>query len=155
MKAVGTKTDERTKAMPITGPESSSIAFRAASLGFRPSSMWRCTPSTTTIASSTTRPIASTSPNIERVLMEKPKSGNRMKVPTRETGTANSGTDTIDRRDDAGEIEIDARCLDCGLAGLKLSLRSSNGCLSSLYLRLIGEVGLVCVIEVLLADRIN
>jgi len=60
MKAVGTKTADRTRAMPTTGPESSSIAFKAAFLGVKPSSMCRSTPSTTTMASSTTRPIAST-----------------------------------------------------------------------------------------------
>src|SRR2546425_8023728 len=70
MKAVGTNTAERTSAMPITGPEISSIAFKAASLGASPSSMCRSTASTTTMASSTTRPIASTRPNRESVRSE-------------------------------------------------------------------------------------
>jgi len=39
MKAVGTNTDDRTNAIPMTGPDSSSIAFRAASFGARPSSI--------------------------------------------------------------------------------------------------------------------
>src|SRR5262249_62377809 len=43
------------------------------------------------MASSTTRPIANTKPKRESVLMEKPKSGKKTNVPTRETGTANSG----------------------------------------------------------------
>src|SRR6266849_6774445 len=88
MKAVGTKTDERTRAIAMTGLESSAMAFLAASLGARPSSMWRCTPSTTTTASSTTKPMASTNPNIESVLMEKPNSGKKTNVPTSETGSA-------------------------------------------------------------------
>ncbi len=48
--------------MATTGPETSSIAFSAASRGDRPSSMWRSTHSTTTIASSTTSPIARIEP---------------------------------------------------------------------------------------------
>jgi hypothetical protein len=53
--------------------------------------MFRSTFSTTTIASSTTIPIASTRPNRERVLMEKPKPSRTANVPTIETGTATSG----------------------------------------------------------------
>src|SRR6266403_2035781 len=63
MNAVGTNTEANTSAIPTTGPESSFIAFIAASFGASPSSIWRCTPSTTTIASSTTKPIARTRPN--------------------------------------------------------------------------------------------
>ena len=61
--------------MPTTGPDTSSIAFSVASRGDMPSSMWCSTASTTTIASSTTRPIASTRPNSDSVLIEKPSSG--------------------------------------------------------------------------------
>ena len=43
------------------------------------------------MASSTTRPIARTNPNIESVLIEKPKSGKKTNVPTSETGTASNG----------------------------------------------------------------
>jgi hypothetical protein len=53
--------------------------------------MLRSTFSTTTIASSTTIPIASTSPNSDNVLMEKPKPSMMAKVPTIDTGTAASG----------------------------------------------------------------
>ena len=91
MNAVGTNTEANTSAIPTTGPESSFIAFIAASFGASPSSIWRCTPSTTTIASSTTKPIARTRPNIDSVLMEKPNSGNSANVPTSETGTASIG----------------------------------------------------------------
>src|SRR5207244_803171 len=66
MNAVGTNTEASTSAIPTTGPESSFIAFIAASFGASPSSIWRCTPSTTTIASSTTKRLASTKPNIRR-----------------------------------------------------------------------------------------
>src|ERR1035438_9165414 len=88
---VGTNTAARMMAIPITGADTSSIALKAAALGANPSSIWRCTASTTTMASSTTSPIASTSPNNESVLMENPNSGNMANVPTSETGTANSG----------------------------------------------------------------
>ncbi len=53
--------------------------------------MWRSTASTTTIASSTTRPIASTRPNRDSVLMLNPNSGKNTNVPISDTGTASSG----------------------------------------------------------------
>ncbi len=75
----------------MTGPETSFIAFVVASRGDIPCSMWCWTASTTTIASSTTRPIASTSPKSESVLIEKPRSGKSANAPTSETGTVSSG----------------------------------------------------------------
>ena len=90
-KAVGTNTATRIRAMATTGPETSSIAFSVASRGARPCSMWCSTASTTTMASSTTSPMASTRPNSDSVLMEKPSRGNTAKVPTSDTGTASSG----------------------------------------------------------------
>ncbi len=53
--------------------------------------MWRSTASTTTIASSTTSPMARTRPNSESVFTEKPSIGNSANVPINETGTAISG----------------------------------------------------------------
>ncbi len=67
------------------------MAFKAAFFGVMPSSMCRSTPSTTTIASSTTSPIANTRPKSESVLSENPNRGKNMKVPTSATGTARSG----------------------------------------------------------------
>ena len=49
------------------------------------------TASTTTIASSTTTPIASTSPNRVSVLIEKPRAAKAAKVPTSDTGTTMTG----------------------------------------------------------------
>ncbi len=86
--AIGTNTDDSTSAMPITGPDTSVIACRVASRGDIPCSMWCSTASTTTIASSTTRPTASTSPKSDSVLMENPSRGNAAKVPMSDTGTA-------------------------------------------------------------------
>ena len=64
MKIVGTNTASSTRVVAITGLVICSIALAVASLGGRPSSaMMRSTFSTTTIASSTTMPIARTSAN--------------------------------------------------------------------------------------------
>jgi hypothetical protein len=91
MKATGTNTAVRMRAMPMTGADTSFMAWMVASFGVMPCSMWCITASTTTIASSTTMPMASTRPNIESVLTEKPRTGKKMKVPMRETGTVRSG----------------------------------------------------------------
>ncbi len=53
--------------------------------------MLRSTFSTTTMASSTTMPIASTRPNSVSALIEKPNRYITAKVPMIETGTASSG----------------------------------------------------------------
>src|SRR5207247_10555634 len=47
--------------------------------------------SSTTTASSTTMPIASTNPNSERVFREKPIAAIAAKVPISDTGTASNG----------------------------------------------------------------
>ena len=49
------------------------------------------TASTTTMASSTTKPMASTMPSKHTVFSEKPSRGKKQKVVTSETGTAMSG----------------------------------------------------------------
>ncbi len=49
------------------------------------------TASVTTMASSTTMPMASTSPNIVSTLIEKPSSGKKMNVPMSATGTVSNG----------------------------------------------------------------
>ena len=53
--------------------------------------MLRSTFSTTTIASSTTMPMASTRPNSDRLLSEKPKAAIRKNVPINDTGMATMG----------------------------------------------------------------
>ena len=68
------------------------IDLMVASLGGKPSSdMMRSTFSTTTMASSTSRPMTMTSANMVRVLMEKPHSDRTPKVPSSTTGTAMVG----------------------------------------------------------------
>jgi len=66
--------------------------LRVASSGDNPcSAMIRSTFSTTTMASSTSRPMAKTKPNMVRVLIEKPKAAMMPKVPSMTTGTAMVG----------------------------------------------------------------
>ena len=91
MKIVGIKTATSTMLVAKMGPLTSFIARMVASLGANPFSMYRSTASTTTMASSTTSPMARTRPKSERVLIEKPSTGKKMKVPISETGTAMSG----------------------------------------------------------------
>ena len=68
------------------------MALTAASRGsVTPDSSWRYTFSTTMIESSTTRPIASTSPSSVSVLIEKPKIAIIAKGPMIETGIAIMG----------------------------------------------------------------
>ena len=75
MKPAGMKTADRTRAIPTRAPLTSSIASIAASRGERPCSIFDSIASTTTIASSTTRPTARTSPSSDSVLIEKPTAG--------------------------------------------------------------------------------
>ena len=88
-KATGTNTAHSTSTMAITAPETSRIASSAASNGGMPSSrIRRSTFSSTTMASSTTMPMASTSANRVSVLIENPTSHRPAKAPIRDTGTA-------------------------------------------------------------------
>ena len=56
-----------------------------------PAAMLRSTFSTTTMASSTTMPTASTSPNSDRLFSEKPNSDMKKNVPISDTGMATIG----------------------------------------------------------------
>ena len=91
MKAAGTNTAHSTRAMAIRAEPTSSMLLRAASRGERPAAILRSTFSTTTMASSTTMPMASTSPNSERLLSEKPNIAMKKKVPMSDTGMATMG----------------------------------------------------------------
>ena len=91
MNTVGTNTAHSTSAIAISAEPTSSMLLTAASCGDSPSAMLRSTFSTTTIASSTTMPTASTRPNNDRLLSVKPNSDIRKKVPTSETGIASNG----------------------------------------------------------------
>ncbi len=91
MNAVGMNTAQSTRAVAMIGPVTSFMAWRVASTGDLPSPMLRSTFSTTTMASSTTMPMASTRPNSDNALSEKPSRCITAKVPISDTGTAASG----------------------------------------------------------------
>ncbi len=92
MKASGRKTADSTRVMPTIAPDTCPIALIVASTGDRPSSaMIRSTFSTTTMASSTRMPIASTMPNMVIMFTEKPSRYMTDSVPARQTGTTMPG----------------------------------------------------------------
>src|SRR5215470_8730365 len=91
-KATGTNTDTSTSEVATTAPATSFIATKAALCGsVMPSVMCRSTFSMTTMASSTTRPVASVIPKSVKVLMENPNALTKMNVPTSETGIVIAG----------------------------------------------------------------
>ena len=86
---MGTNTAASTSAMATSAPVIWSMDLRVASRGPRPSSdITRSTFSTTTMASSTSKPMDSAMPNMVSVLIEKPKAARMPKVPNNTTGTA-------------------------------------------------------------------
>ena len=91
-KAIGMNTAIRTSAVAMTGPTTSAVARRVASRGSSPSSS-RCrwVFSTTTMASSTTMPMARTRPKSVSVLIENPNTLMTAKVPTSDTGMVRVG----------------------------------------------------------------
>ena len=91
MKASGTNTATRTSAIAMIGPDTSRMACTVACRGARPFSIFRSTFSTTTMASSTTIPMARTRPNRLSALIEKPNRCITANVPTIDIGTAISG----------------------------------------------------------------
>ena len=86
-------TADSTRAIPISAPVISSMDFTVACFGVRfgSSCKIRSTFSTTTIASSTNKPIASTKPNMVKVLIENPQTCMIAKVPNNTTGTVIEG----------------------------------------------------------------
>jgi len=76
----------------MTALVTSPMARDVASCGSECSmAMWRCTFSMTTMASSTTSPVASVMPKRVSELMEKPKTLMKAKVPISETGMVTAG----------------------------------------------------------------
>ena len=92
MNAIGINTATSTRVMPTIAPLIWVIALRVASRGESPSlTMIRSTFSTTTIASSTRIPMASTIPNMVSTLIEKPSTSIVANVPISATGTTRVG----------------------------------------------------------------
>src|SRR5712691_3838038 len=79
----------------MIGPTSSRAPTSAASSRVLPSRTWRSTFSTTTIASSTTRPTESTIARIVRRFRLNPNAIMTTPAPIRETGMATSGTSAV------------------------------------------------------------
>ncbi len=92
MNAAGRNTDISTSVMPMIGPSSSRMALIEASCGVWPRSMFWLTPSTTTIASSTTMPMARTIESSVSMFTEKPMAAMAAKAPMMVTGTVVAGT---------------------------------------------------------------
>src|SRR5664280_1058122 len=90
--AIGPNTAESTSPMPMSALVICPMDLIVASRGGRPSSaMMRSTFSTTTMASSTSNPIASTMANIVSMLIENPNAPSAANVPNNTTGTAMVG----------------------------------------------------------------
>ena len=90
--AIGRNTAVSTMTMPTSAPLIWPIALIVASFGGRPCwPMMRSTFSTTTMASSTSRPMASTIANMVSVLIEYPNAASTPNVPISTTGTAMVG----------------------------------------------------------------
>src|ERR1017187_2159051 len=88
----GTNTAISTSDVAMTALVTSPMAREVASCGSECyMAMWRCTFSMTTIASSTTSPVASVMPKSVNELMEKPKSLIKANVPMSETGMVTAG----------------------------------------------------------------
>src|SRR5699024_1171089 len=92
MNAMDRNTADSTSTIPTRAEEISPMLLLVASTVPSPSSaMMRSTFSTTTMASSTNRPIASTSANMDNVLIDMPSTASTPKVPSNTTGTAMVG----------------------------------------------------------------
>ena len=92
MNDTGINTADITKVMEIIAPDISDIADLVAVFALvAPSSILACTASTTTMASSTTIPIASIIANKVNMLIENPNKDKKKNVPTIATGTAIAG----------------------------------------------------------------
>src|SRR4051812_15031898 len=92
MNATGTNTAVMTSVIAMMAPLISSITFLVATYGDRlVPSILAWTASTTTIALSTTIPMASTRANRVTMLMVSPKNCMNMNAPISDTGTANVG----------------------------------------------------------------
>ncbi len=91
VKASGANTATRVSVMATTAKPISLAPLSAAWKGSSPSSMWRKMFSSTTMASSTTRPMASTRASRVKVFTVKPAAAMMAKAPIRLTGIVTSG----------------------------------------------------------------
>ncbi|MNP26952.1 hypothetical protein D3C76_1198360 [compost metagenome] len=92
---IGAYTAARVMVMAITGPATSRAPTRAAATGVLPSSIWRWTFSTTTMASSTTRPTARTMASKVNKLRLKPNISISAAAPSIDSGMVTTGISTV------------------------------------------------------------
>jgi hypothetical protein len=92
--AIGAYTAASVIVIAMIGPTSSRAPLSAASSWLCPSARWRSTFSTTTIASSTTRPTESTIASRVNRFRVNPNTCIRNTAPISETGIATTGTST-------------------------------------------------------------
>ena len=90
-KAIGINTATSTAVVAMTAKKTRRVPITAATLDGSPAARRRCTLSSTTMASSTISPVASTSAKRVRMLMEKPRSQQAAIVPSNEMGIAMAG----------------------------------------------------------------
>ena len=90
--AIGEYTATKVMVIEITGIAISRVPIIAASNGDFPSFTWRSTFSSTTIASSTTKPIAKIKANSVSKLIEKPNICKKNNTPINEIGIVTTGT---------------------------------------------------------------
>ncbi len=95
IRPMGVYTAARVMVMAITGPATSRAPISAAATGDLPSSMWRWTFSTTTMASSTTSPMASTIASRVSRLTLKPKASISAAAPSIDRGMVATGISTL------------------------------------------------------------
>ena len=88
----GINTASSTSAVAKIAPVNSFIALEAAAKGLSPASIRADTASTTTIASSTTRPVARITPSSVSSLIEKPNAFTKTIAPSNAIGSARAGT---------------------------------------------------------------
>ncbi len=90
-KASGANTATSVSDIAITANAISREPSIEPARGVLPCSMWRWQFSSTTIASSTTRPTASTTPSSVSTLIEKPRTYRKKNAPTSDTGMVTNG----------------------------------------------------------------
>ncbi len=88
---IGMNTAASVAVVASTAKNTWRVPRTAAARAPRPSARWRVMFSTTTMASSTTRPVASTSASSVRMLIEKPATHIADSVPTSAIGTVIAG----------------------------------------------------------------
>ena len=111
MKPTGRNTATSTPVVAITANATCAVPRRAATSGGSPRSARRCTFSSTMIASSTTRPMHSTSASRVSRLIEKPNMYSAVNAATRHTGAVTAGMIAARRLPRNSQITTNTRAM--------------------------------------------